>query len=80
MFSNPFEMIQFFRGCKNPKAAALNLLEQQSQINPNAAQILNLVKQGNTKEMEESVRQMVNSQGGNFDKEFNAFKKTWGFK
>lgn len=78
MFSNPFEMIQFIKGCKNPKDIAINMLEQQAQINPNAAQILSLVKQGNSKGVEDSVRQMVSSQGKNFDEEFNAFKKTFG--
>lgn len=80
MFSNPIEMIQFFSECKNPKDLAISMLEQQAQMNPTAANILSLVKSGNIQGVENSIREMVNSQGGDFDKEFNTFKKTWGFK
>lgn len=51
------------------------MLEQRAQSNPMFAQLLSLAKKNDTKGIENMVRGIVESQGRDFDKEFDAFKR-----
>jgi hypothetical protein len=54
------------------------MLEQQSQNNPIANNLLNLAKNNQTAEIEQVARNMLKEQGKDFDKEFNDFKRMFG--
>jgi hypothetical protein len=47
---------------------------------PIGANLLKLAKEGKTAEIEKIARNLVASRGKDFDKEFSAFKKQWGFE
>lgn len=76
--NNAMQMIQFFRNCKNPQQIVLNMLEQQSNNNPIAANIINLAKQNKTNDIEQIARNMLKEQGKDYDKEFINFKRMFG--
>lgn len=77
---NPIELVQMIRNGKNPQQLMLNILEQQADQNPICHNLLVLAKQNRTAEIEKFARNLANSQGIDFDKEFNAFKKQLGLK
>ena len=41
--------------------------------------LINLARQGNTAEIEKIARNITQQRGGDFDKEFNDFKKKMGY-
>ena len=57
----------------NPKQMALQMLEKQAQVNPMFAQLLTLANNNDTKGIEQIVRGLLESQGVDYDKEFNSF-------
>ena len=57
----------------NPKQMALQMLEKQAQVNPMFAQLLTLAHNNDTKGIEQIVRGLLESQGVDYDKEFNSF-------
>lgn len=63
----------------NPEQIMLNVLETRMKGTPMGDNLLNLARQGNTAEIEKIARNMISQRGGDFDKEFNAFKQQLGF-
>jgi len=57
----------------------LNYLEQQSQSNPMMANLLGMARNGDTASLEKFARNLVESQGKDFDTEFKAFRQKLGF-
>lgn len=57
----------------NPKQIALQMLEQQAQVNPMFAQLLTLARNNDSQGIENMVRGFLESQGVDYDKEFNSF-------
>lgn len=74
------QFIQSIRAKGNPQEAVINALEASAGSSPMGANLLQLAKAGNTTEIEKIARNIVASRGGDFDKEFKAFKKQWGFE
>lgn len=77
----PTDMISFVNMMKrgNPQQNVINLLQQRAnEGNPLFKNMLNLAQSGNTKEIENIVRNMAQERGLDFDKEFNSFKRTFG--
>lgn len=77
----PTDMISFINMMKrgNPQQNVINLLQQRAnEGNPLFKNMLNLAQSGNTKEIEDIVRNMAQERGLDFDKEFNSFKRTFG--
>ena len=64
----------------NPQQLVMGMLQQKANQNPMFANILNLVQAGDTQGVENIVRNMFTEKGMDFDKEFNSFKRTFGFK
>lgn len=64
----------------NPQQLIMGMLQQKANQNPMFANILNLVQAGDTQGVENIVRNMFTEKGMDFDKEFNSFKRTFGFK
>ena len=77
---NPNELIQMIRSGSNPQQLMLSVLEQRAQGNPVYANLLQLAKENKTAEIEQFARNLAQSQGIDFDKEFNAFRQRLGFK
>lgn len=75
---NPMELIQMIRNGKNPQQLMLSVLEGQMGGTPMGANLLNLAKNGKTKEIEQIARNLSQQQGIDFDKEFAAFRRMLG--
>ena len=78
---NPMQLIMMIKNGQNPQQLMLNVLENQMQDTPFGANLLNLARNNNTKEIEKIARNLAAQRGIDFDKEFNAFKQQFfGFK
>ena len=77
---NPAQLIQMIRSGQNPQQLMLSILEGQMANTPMGANLLNLAKNGQTKEIEQIARNLSNQQGIDFDKEFAAFCQMLGVK
>lgn len=67
---NPME---FMKGIKNPKQFVMNMLKQNQ--NPMATQLMQMVKNGNTNQIEQFARNVCKERGMDFDKSFSEFMK-----
>lgn len=75
---DPRQLIQMIRGGQNPQQLMLQILFGQAGT-PMGANLLNLAKNGNSKEIEQIVRNLYAQSGGmNFDEDFKAFRQQWG--
>lgn len=77
---NPIMLIQMIKQGQNPQQLLMSILEGQAATNPVSSNLLDLVKEKRTGDIETFARNYFSSQGRDFDKEFNAFKKTYGLK
>ena len=77
---NPALLIQMIKQGQNPQQLLMSILEGAAETNPVNANLLNLVKNNRTADIETFARNYFSSQGMDFDTEFNAFKKTYGLK
>ena len=76
---NPFELVQMNKNGKNPQQLMLSFLDKQAQSNnPIYGNLMTLAKEGRTADIERFARNLVESQGMDFDKEFNAFRRKFG--
>lgn len=62
----------------NPEQMMLGVLEQRMKGTPMGDNLINLARAGNTAEIEKIARNMTAQRGGNFDKEFSAFRQRLG--
>lgn len=74
---DPGRLIQMIKGGQNPQQLMLSILEGQAH-SPLETNLLNLAKQGKTKEIEQIARNLSAERGIDFDKEFEAFRQKWG--
>ena len=74
---DPRILVQMIRSGSNPQQLLMSVLSQNnSPLNQN---LLQLARQGNSKEIEKIVRNLYAQRGGtDFDKDFEAFKKSMG--
>lgn len=72
------EIIQFIKSGNNPEQMILSMLQTNSKNNPVMMNILQLVKQGDYKQIEQVVKNLAQQRGVDFDKEFTNFRKTLG--
>ncbi len=76
-----FEMGWFINMIKsgyNPEQIMMNVLETRMKGTPMGDNLLNLARQGNAAEIEKIARNMTAQRGGDFDKEFKAFRQQFG--
>lgn len=78
MPTNMMQIISLMKSGGNPQQMVLNMLEQQTENNPFAANLLQLAKGNKSGEIEQIVRNLAKERGIDFDTEFNNFKKTLG--
>ena len=75
---NPMNLIQMIRNGQNPQQTMLSILEEQAQANPFEANLLQLAKNNDTARIEQIARNIAESRGLDFDKEFTNFKNMLG--
>ena len=78
LIKSPQDMFKLISSFKNqdPSAIVSNMVnEAASQGNPIMANLANLIKEGNTKEIENVVRNIAKERGMDYDKEFKAFRQ-----
>ena len=76
---NPLILIQMIKSGQNPQQLLMQVM-QGNAGNPISQNLMNLVRQGNTAEIETFARNYFASQGKDFDAEFKAFKETYGLR
>lgn len=74
---NPLELIQMIKNGQNPQQLVMNMLQSNAQNNPLAANLLHLAQNNDSSAIEAFARNYFASQGKDFDKEFEAFRKTY---
>lgn len=77
--SMPMQMFQMIKRSGNPQQFMLNMMSQNSSNNPILSNLLSLAQQGNSAGIEKIARNILSSQGYDFDKEFASFKTSLGF-
>ena len=77
---NPLMLIQMMKSGQNPQQLLMSILEGQAGTNPISDNLLDMVKENRKGDIEQFARNYFASNGMDFDKEFNAFKKTYGLK
>lgn len=75
---NPMQLIQMIRSGQNPQAQFTQLLQQQDT--PVAQNLLTMINNNDRAGIEALARNLVESQGKDFDKEFASFKQMLGLK
>lgn len=65
---NPMQLLLMLKN-NNPMAVAQSIISQNFANDPTMNNILNLAKNGNVNELEKIARQIVSSQGKNYDEE-----------
>ena len=65
--------MQFLRAIKNPQQFVMNMLKQNQD--PMAIQLMQMVKNGNTNQIEQFARNICKERGMDFDKSFAEFMK-----
>ena len=77
---NPMQIIAAIRNGANPEQLMLGILEGQMGSTPMGKNLLQMVKEGRTSDIERVARKAAAAQGLDFDKEFNAFKQRLGIR
>ena len=78
---NPLNFIAAMKSGQNPEQIMLRFLEQNgATLNPMMMNLINLAKSGNSAEIEKIARNIAKEKGIDYDKEFKAFKSSWGIK
>lgn len=80
MQMNSMQIIQLIKGGQNPQQLVMQILQQQAQNNPMGANLLELIKNNKTADVEQIVRNLAKTKGIDFDTEFNSFKQLLGIK
>ena len=77
---NPMMLIQMIKQGQNPQQLLMSILEGSAASNPINSNLLNMVKNKKTADIETFARNYFASQGKDFDSEFKAFKETYGLR
>lgn len=77
---NPMQFIIMMKNGQNPEQLMLNFLAAQASGNPMMENLLAMAKNYDVKGIEEIARNICANNGVDFEKEFNAFKRSLGLK
>lgn len=72
------QILQMIRKGGNPQQIMLNLMEQQMSGTPMGDNLIQLAKNGNSRDIESIARNIFSQNGRDFDSEFNNFRNTFG--
>ena len=74
------QIIAMIRGGANPQQVMMQFLEGNLRGTPMGDNLINLARNGQTAEIEKIARNIAAQQGVDFDREFEAFKNSFGFR
>ena len=77
---NPMQIIAMIKNGQNPQQLILSMLENQMGGTPMGNNLLQMARNGQTADIEKFARNLFESRGMDFDKEFNRNKSQMGFK
>jgi hypothetical protein len=77
---NPMMLIQMIKQGKNPQQLMMSVLEGSASMSPIGANLLQLAKNNDVQGIEKFARNVFQSRGLDYDKEFNLLKQTLGIK
>ena len=77
---NPMALIQMIKQGKNPQQLMMSVLEGSANSSPIGANLLQLARNNDTQGLEKFARNIFQSRGLDYDKEFNFLKQTLGIK
>ena len=75
---NPNQIIQMIKNGANPQQLMMSFLQTRFSGTPFGDNLINLAQNNQTPQIEMIVRNICQSRGVDFDKEFAAFKKQLG--
>ena len=74
------QIIAMIRGGANPQQVMMQFLEGNLRGTPMGDNLINLARNGQTAEIEKIARNIAAQQGVDYDREFEAFKNSFGFR
>ena len=74
------KLLQAIRNGANPQQLVMGVLEGQMANTPMGKNLLQLVKENKTSEIEKIARNICAQNGIDFDKEFASFKQSLGYR
>ena len=74
------KLLQAIKNGANPQQLVMGILEGEMANTPMGKNLLQLVKQNKTSEIEKIARNICEQNGIDFDKEFTSFKQSLGYK
>lgn len=74
------KLLQAIRSGANPQQLVMSVLEGKMANTPMGKNLLQLVKENKTSEIEKIARNICASHGIDFDKEFASFKQSLGYR
>ena len=77
---NPMQIIAMIKNGQNPQQLVLSMLENQMGGTPMGDNLLTMARNGQSADIEKFARNLFESRGIDFDKEFTSFKPQMGFK
>lgn len=77
---NPMQIITMIKNGQNPQQLVLSMLENQMGGTPMGDNLLTMARNGQSADIEKFARNLFESRGIDFDKEFTSFKSQMGFK
>lgn len=77
---NPMMLIQMIKNGTNPQQLAMNILQDQMSNTPMGKNLLALAQNNETSQIEQIARNICQTRGVDFDKEFSSFKSLLGIK
>lgn len=67
---NPIQLIQMIKSGQNPQQLLIQILEQRASASPMGANLLQMVKENRTNDLESFTRNYLASQGKDLDEEY----------
>lgn len=74
----PMQLIQMIRQGKNPQELVMSVLAERAKGNPFMGNLLSLAQKGDMQAIQQIARNTMQSQGKNFDTEFQKFRNNLG--
>lgn len=75
---NPMQLIQMLKSGQDPSQYLVKALQQSGQDNPMNQNLISMIQNHDAAGIESLVRNLAQSQGKDYDKEFASFKKMLG--
>lgn len=75
---NPIQLIQMIKQGQNPQQLLMSIMQGQAGNNPVMQNLLSMAQKNDVKALEQFARNLLASQGKDYDAEFTAFRQQTG--